>query len=308
MNDASPNTISEVTRRNIVDAMTVANYSWSGRMPESDFLARLYPLNKLPSHDGRFKTAAQDVFQHMEMNRDWSDDWVFYDSRFNLFDGTDETLLRFLCEMLHPVVQPDEQKLQWALDMLNTHLAVDGWEIAPRGEISGKPIFAARRRLEGATFAVNQAQRVADVLSGSYISQQITRMETAIGKDPELAIGTAKEFIETICKTVLARCSVPLTGTEEMLPLVRLTLKQLKLTHDDVGHSSQSSEIIRVLLGNLSTVTHKLAELRNLHGSGHGKAATANTLSGRHARLAVNAATTFGVFVFETYESGELGI
>ena len=87
-------------------------------------------------------------------------------------------------------------------------------------------------------------------------------MENSIGKDPELAIGTAKEFIETICKTVLARCSVPLNGTEEMLPLVRLTLKQLKLTPDDVTNGSQSSETIRVLLGNLSTVTHKLAELR----------------------------------------------
>ena len=308
MDGQSEQTISEVTRRNIADALTVANFSWSGRMPESEFLARLYNVNAMPSHDPRYKTAAQDISKHMEMNRDWSDDWVFYDSRFDLLHAPDETLLRFLCEMVHPVVQPDQEKVHWVLDMLNANLATDGWEIAARGEISGKSIFAARRRLEGASFAVNQAQRIADVLSGSYISQQITRMENSIGKDSELAIGTAKEFIETICKTVLARCSVPLNGTEEMLPLVRLTLKQLKLTPDDVTNGSQSSETIRVLLGNLSTVTHKLAELRNLHGSGHGKDATTNTLGARHARLAVGAATAFGVFIFETYESGQTGI
>ena len=84
MDGQSEQTISEVTRRNIADALTVANFSWSGRMPESDFLARLYNVSDMPSYDPRYKTAAQDISKHMEMNRDWSDDWVFYDSRFDL--------------------------------------------------------------------------------------------------------------------------------------------------------------------------------------------------------------------------------
>jgi len=210
--------------------------------------------------------------------------------------------------MVHPVVQPDQEKVNWILETLNRYLAADGWEIAPRGEISGKSIYAARRRIEGASFAVNQAQRIADVLSASYISQQITRMEHAVEKDPELAIGTAKEFVETICKTVLTRCSVATRGTEDMPQLVRLTLKQFKLTPDDVSDGSRSADTIRVLLGSLSTITHKLAELRNLHGSGHGKDASAHILGVRHARLAVGASTALGVFIFETYESGQTGI
>ena len=58
--------------------------------------------------------------------------------------------------MVHPVVQPDQEKVHWVLDMLNANLATDGWEIAPRGEISGKSIFAAHRRLKEPGFAVNQ--------------------------------------------------------------------------------------------------------------------------------------------------------
>lgn len=308
MDCKSDQTIGELTRRNIADALTIAIFSWSGRMSESEFLARLYNINDMPSHDPRYKTAAEDISKHMEMNRDWSHVWVFYDARFDLLHAPDETLLRFLCEMVHPAVQPDQEKVHWVLDMLNANLATDGWEIAPCREISGKSIFAARRRLEAASFSVNQAQRIADVLSGSYISQQITRMENSIGKDPELAIGTAKEFIETICKTVLVRCAVPLTGTEDMMKLVRHTLKQLKLTPDNIPKASESSDTIRVLLSSLSNITHKLAELRNIHGSGHGKDATTNSLGSRHARLAVGAASAFGVFIFETYESGQTGI
>jgi len=38
---------------------------------------------------------------------DWADDWVFYDSRFNLLRASDEVFLRFLCETIHPVVRLD---------------------------------------------------------------------------------------------------------------------------------------------------------------------------------------------------------
>jgi hypothetical protein len=308
MSDSAEPTISEATRRNIADAMTIAKYPWSGRLAESEFLSRLYDLSEMESHDYRFKNAYGDIVKHREMNDDWSDDWVFTDPRFNLLRSSDEAFLRFLCEMVHPVVQPNVEKVGWVLETVNGYLAADGWEIAPRGEMSGRPIYAARRRIEGASFAVNQAQRVADVLGASYISQQITRMEIAVEKDPELAIGTAKEFVETICKTILRQCSVTLGGNEDLPQLAKLTVKQLKLTPDSVADGSRAADTIRVLLANLSTVAHKLAELRNVHGSGHGKDASTATLAVRHARLAVGAAITFGVFVFETYQAGESGL
>lgn len=308
MTDSSEPTISEATRRNIADAMSIANYRWSGRLPETEFLSRLYDLTNLDSHDHRYSNAYGDISKHRELNDDWSDDWIFSDPRFNLLRSSDEAFLRFLSEMVHPVVQPDTEKVSWVLKTVNGYLASDGWEIAARGEMSGRPIYAARRRIEGASFAVTQAQRVADSLGASYISQQITRMETAVERDPELAIGTAKEFVETICKTVLRQCSVTLTGSEDLPQLAKLTLKQLKLTPDSIGQGTRASDTIRVMLSNLSTVTHKLAELRNFHGSGHGKDAGSKPLAVRHARLAVGAAIAFGVFIFETHQAGESGL
>ena len=298
MNTMQDRTITEVTRRNITDAMTVMQYPWSGRLPESEFLGRLYRLDEMPSYDGRYKTAAGDIAKHREFNNDWSDDWILTDARFDLLHAPDEEFLHFLCETMHPVVQPDAAKVEWLLQTVNSQLVNDGWEITPSGQISGKPVF--RRLLVAASVHDSHVQLIADALSAAYVNQQITRMQNAVQADPELAIGTAKEFIETICKTLLAQRSVVLSGAAEDMPrLVRLTLEQLRLTPDTAGNAS---ETIRVLLMSLGTIAHKLAELRNLHGSGHGKDAASSTLEARHARLAVGAASTLGTFIVETHD------
>ena len=44
----------------------------------------------------------------------------------------------------------------------------------------------------------------AKVLNAKHLAEQIRRMESSIEADPSLAIGTAKELIETCCKTILA--------------------------------------------------------------------------------------------------------
>jgi hypothetical protein len=56
---------------------------------------------------------------------------------------------------------------------------------------------------QGASVAIRSAHEVAAKVDSAYSSRQVTRMEEAIESDPELAIGTAKEFIETMCKTIL---------------------------------------------------------------------------------------------------------
>jgi hypothetical protein len=108
MNSVS-NGISEVTRRAIVDALMASGHSWAGRLDEAAFLARIYDLTKIRSTDRRISTAAGDILQHRVSFRDWEDDWVFYDSRFNLIHVDDDSFLRFLCETVHPVVRPDTE-------------------------------------------------------------------------------------------------------------------------------------------------------------------------------------------------------
>jgi AbiJ N-terminal domain 3 len=151
--------ITEVTNRRLLDGLgwlrgtmsgglreflTPAHTFWSGALPETDFLARLYDLDKLPSSDPRYATALQDIVQHRVMNEDWDDDWIFRDSRFGLADS-DEALLQFLAEMLHPAVRTDPIEVERLHNFLNGVLVHDGYELVQVGDISGAPLFAPRR-------------------------------------------------------------------------------------------------------------------------------------------------------------------
>ncbi len=137
------NEISEVTRRAIIDYFTAGNVDWAGRLGDHDFLARLYDLTKLPSTDRRYRTASADIRQHCSWN-DWETDWVFYDHRFNILHAPDEKFLAFLCETVHPVVRPDTNEARQIVDVINNHLAEDGWKLVKKAEVSGKPVYAAR--------------------------------------------------------------------------------------------------------------------------------------------------------------------
>jgi hypothetical protein len=139
--------ITEVTRREVVDRLLAAtNGNWAGHLQEAEFLSRLYDLDRLPSFDNRFKTAAGDIWKHRVDNpNDWDDHWVFHDRRFKILRAPDEEFLRFLCETVHPMARPDSEAARRLVAEFNEDLARDGWEIYERKQMSGRPVFAARR-------------------------------------------------------------------------------------------------------------------------------------------------------------------
>lgn len=294
--------ISEVTRRDIIDTILVEQVSWSGRLEEPEFLSRLFDLQKLPSTDSRFNNAFGDIRQHRIYNYDWEDDWFFYDSRFNLLRAEDETFLQFLCEMLHPVVRHDSEEVQRLKQAFNAVLIRDGYELVERAKISGRPVFAARLVVASGANALQSVKELFQDAGATYVLKQITRMEAAIHDDPGLAIGTAKELVETVCKTILSERDVEIEGTPNVPKLVKQTTKLLALTPSDIPEAAKARGTIRVLLSNFATITQGIAELRNHYGTGHGKGATVKGLQPRHAKLAVGAASTLAVFLLETHE------
>lgn len=292
-------TISELTRRNIVDHVRANNIKWFGRLDEIEFLSRLFDLPHLPSYDSRFKDAAGDIFQHRVNNFDWDEDWVFTDGRFKLLDGPDENFVRFLCEMLHPVVRTDAQEVKNLLKAFNKHLTADGWQLYVRDRISRRGVFGWRQI--GVKPSLAHARK-AVILNADYIHRQINRMESAVDGDPELAIGTAKELVETVCKTILAERGKPVSGTPDIPALTKGTLRELKLVPDGIPDQAKGSDTIKRLLSNLATISQGLAEIRNLYGSGHGKDGRTQAIKPRHAKLAVGAAATLTTFLFETHK------
>jgi hypothetical protein len=296
------NVITEVTRRAIVDFLTLG-HQWSGALNEDDFLARLYDVDNMPSTDCRseFNTARKDIWKHRVVNSDWPDDWVFTDPRFNLLHTTDVEFVRFLCETIHPIVRPSASQAVKMVNEFNSHLLQDGWKISVVKEISGKPVFAGRRLTDVSQIHIEQASAAAERISGHYVQQQIRRIQGAIEKDPELAIGTAKEFLESVCGTILEERGIPVEKGMDLPALVKLTISQLKVLPEGISQVPHAEKTVKVLLGNLASIGHHMAELRNAYGTGHGKTTEHVGLGKHHAQLAVGAAATLAGFLFECH-------
>jgi len=149
---------------------------------------------------------------------------------------------------------------------------------------------------------IHEVTEVANRFDIPELQRQIERMRDSVEDDPDLAIGTAKELVETTCKTILTEREVEHEDDWEIMKLVKETRKSLGLVPDEVPDSAKGSEVIRRLLSNLGTIAQGLGELRNLYGTGHGRAGRRKGLSPRHARLAVGSAATLATFLLETHE------
>lgn len=293
--------ISSEIRRNIIDNMEVEGIYWPGRLSDFEFLSRLYDLKSMPSHDRRFSDAAGDIWQHTVNNNDYEGNWVFFDERFNLLHCPDDIFLKFLAEMVHPLVRPDSEQVVKLIKLINDWLGTEGWELVERTRINNRPIYSVRPSTKTSKVAIDRAKKVAVQLDSDYVSQQLTRLKVAVESDPELAIGTAKEFVETVCRTILGDHDENIDELD-FLPLVKKTLKHLELIPDGIKSASKTAETVRVLLKNLAAIAHGLTELRNWYGTGHGKHAKVKGLQSRHARLAAGAASTLALFLLDTSE------
>ena len=149
---------------------------------------------------------------------------------------------------------------------------------------------------------LDDIKETAAAFDAKHLADQIRRIEQSIETDPSLAIGTAKELVETSCRMILSERGKSVAGTPDIPTLTKETLKELKLVPDGIPDQAKGSHIIKRLLSNLATIGQGLAEVRNLYGSGHGRDGKTQAIKPRHAKLAVGAATTLVTFLFETHK------
>jgi hypothetical protein len=297
--------ITEITRRDIVDAIMDQKINVYGRLEEIAFLSRIWDLDKLPSYDSRHPTAHGDIVQHRIANFDWEDGWIFGDDRFDLLHGDDEIILTFLCESLHPEVRPDVTKAVRLCQLYNSCLKNDGYKLVETSRISGKPVYSWRHVGAVEAPGIRAARGTLATTDLGYIAQQITRMESSVETDPDLAIGTAKELVESCCKSILEDRRVEYSRSDDLPSLVKKTAKELQLTPQDIPEKAKAVDTIKRLLSSLATITQGLAELRGHYGTGHGRHPAGKGLQPRHAKLAIGAASTLAVFLADTHSARE---
>lgn len=92
------------------------------RRLDAAFLSRVFDLTTLPSdHDRRASYMLGDIVLHREHSGNWDDDWPHDDVCLDLLRGPDDQFLRFLTEMIHPVVREDVAQVEALLMLFNYH-------------------------------------------------------------------------------------------------------------------------------------------------------------------------------------------
>ena len=190
------------------------------------------------------------------------------------------------------------EKKDTLVDQINRHLSpilereIGGWySVAIIPKVGPRPNDRS----------VSRARIVADALDADWMHKEIDRIEQAIDTDPALALGTAKELLESCCKTILTKCGVSFSRSDDLPKLTKALTKEIKLVPDGIPDEAKGAEKIKLILRNLSALAQYMAELRGLYGSGHGRDGKHKGLEPRHARLAFASAVAFIDFVTETY-------
>jgi hypothetical protein len=148
---------------------------------------------------------------------------------------------------------------------------------------------------------IEDIQNATDILDPAHFSDYTTRIRKSIIDDPSLAVGSTKELIEAVLKTILGKLEVTYDKNDDIPKLLKAVQTNLNLLPKEISDEMKGAEIIKALLSNLGQVVIRLAELRNLYGTGHGKESTNRGIQPRHARLAVNSGIALATFLLETF-------
>lgn len=183
--------------------------------------------------------------------------------------------------------------------MFYIQLQTKGYEYAEeleRHQQEAKPASAS---------VITSANALKEVFSNEYLSKQIDVMMEAQENNPTDAIGKAKEIIESCCKTILERRSITWSSDDNVVQLVGETMHALGIHSKDIQGSSEVDIITKAMLSNLQQIAQRIAEMRNIGGSGHGKPASFQPLSPKYARLAVSSSIALVKFLWDTHEESK---
>jgi hypothetical protein len=132
------------------------------------------------------------------------------------------------------------------------------------------------------------------------VREHLRRIEDNVDRDPEQAIGSSKELLETIGKQILEHYSVDSADYEDTLPrLLKKAFQLLDLSSESLPETTRGVGAIKKVFSGLSQIVAGTAELRNLYGTGHGRARRSGAQP-RHARVVVGSAATLATFLLET--------
>lgn len=115
--------ISQLTRRDIVDALTVEKFNWAGHLEETE---STWAACARPTAVSKTRRATSG--STASTTTTGTPCWCSTMPAFGLMNGDDDAYLAFLCETLHAVIRSDPTEVERFKRLINGYLAHDGYQ------------------------------------------------------------------------------------------------------------------------------------------------------------------------------------
>lgn len=223
---------------------------------------------------------------------------TLYQQYLNQVDWEDASqvsrVLAVFQESLKPLFNPDPTShlangRNKQVDRLRRLFSRNGYHLDEQGRITA---------LKAPVLTHGDLQNLTD---SKAIREHLNRIATALDtEDVALAIGSAKELMESTAKLVLTETETPFDDGYDLPKLAVMAEQALHLHPQQAAPGPDGSNTVKKILGAAHTIAGSIAELRNNYGTGHGRSTAPSGLGTRHSRLAVNAAQLWCQFLLDT--------
>ena len=190
--------------------------------------------------------------------------------------------------------QEDLDKLK---AIYSRYLRGDGYELYIRYNISSMPIYGVRKIETGIDI---QEKSIQQYLDSEYVLSKVNLMKSMVKTNTDLALGSAKELLEIVCKSILSEKKISYTDDMTLPKLFKETINSVGiLESSSASNKEQADRSIRQILSGLNSVIQGVSELRNGYGSGHGKEASFKRLEPQYVEFVVSIVSNIVVFILQ---------
>lgn len=228
------------------------------------------------------------------------------DQFYSSVDWKSETDNKKVLKIFEDILEDASEEIQTEIDLGflgSDKVIIDQWNRMIRGLEKDGYKYVNGKIVPSHDNEVELNHEAIDLLDQDQFNEHVRRINASLRQDTALAIGSMKDLIETVLKVILEKLAIDYDRKEDIPSLLKKVQKGLKLLPAGVDHAARGEEIIRTLLSNLGQIAVRLAELRNLYGTGHGSGQTRNGLELRHAKLAVSSGIALCTFLLDTLKS-----
>src|SRR6266851_2673364 len=171
-------------------------------------------------------------------------------------------------------LRPDRGTSYVSWDQFVLAMKRDSYDVGEDGQI--KSVGPVPTLPEGA---------LAKLRDPAAIEEHLDRIRRSMDSDPALAVGSAKELIESTAKVVLLERGLNWDERkDDVRALITKAQMALQLHPSTATPGPDGSDAVKKILGGAATVARGVAELRNRgYGTGHGPAGPRTGLGVRHA-------------------------